>query len=346
MNPQHLEQLRTGTASWNEWRRRHPNIRPDLSGAELNRLNKSLLHHRAGPGQQPSAFQIFRTKLLDGVDLNGANLQNSKIWEANLDNADLRKTDLSRAELRQTSLQNADMRESDLRGAAFLLSNLSGARLDGAIFGNTHFAFTSLAACTGFEQTFHERKTYLDQFTIAHSIPLSVSFLQRCGLTEELIGLAKTLAQESHYHPCFISYSRRNEEFVSLLRRELTRRGIASWFAPEDLRDEQDLEHNLYTFVDSVERIVLVLSPAVLPSNWVDKEVQRGLSQESRSRTIIIPVLYEDIPEPSSREWTGRLLRRGVLDVRNWREPRAFEQSLEALLQCLSRHGSAPTSIR
>lgn len=346
MNPQHLEQLRTGTASWNEWRRRHPNIRPDLSGAELNRLNKSLLHHRAGPGQRPFAFQIFRTKRLDGVDLNGANLQNSKIWEANLDNADLRKADLRMAELRQTSLKSVDMRESDLRGAEFLLSDLSGACLDGARLGNTHFGFTSLAACTGFEQTSHEGKTYLDQFTIAHSIPLSFSFLQACGLSEELIELAKTLTRGSHYHPCFISYSRRNEDFVSLLRRELTRRGIPSWFAPEDLRNEQDLEHNLYTFVDSAERIVLVLSPAVLPSNWVDKEVLRGLSQEARSRTIIIPVLYEDIPEPSSREWAGRLLQRGVLDFRNWREPRAFEQSLEALLQCLYRRGSAPTSIR
>ena len=34
-DPRHLEKLQEGLDSWNEWRRRHPHIRPDLSGADL-----------------------------------------------------------------------------------------------------------------------------------------------------------------------------------------------------------------------------------------------------------------------------------------------------------------------
>lgn len=54
-NVTHLEMLAQGTAVWNRWRGEHPEVVPDLSGADLRRLS------------------------LDGADLQGANLRSAKL---------------------------------------------------------------------------------------------------------------------------------------------------------------------------------------------------------------------------------------------------------------------------
>lgn len=38
-NQNHLDQLRAGVDAWNHWRRDHPQVTPDLSGAELTGAN-------------------------------------------------------------------------------------------------------------------------------------------------------------------------------------------------------------------------------------------------------------------------------------------------------------------
>ena len=38
-NQEHLAVLTQGVAEWNEWRSQYPEIRPDLSGANLSQVN-------------------------------------------------------------------------------------------------------------------------------------------------------------------------------------------------------------------------------------------------------------------------------------------------------------------
>lgn len=38
-NPKHLKILRQGVETWNQWRRDHPNVVPDLHGANLREAN-------------------------------------------------------------------------------------------------------------------------------------------------------------------------------------------------------------------------------------------------------------------------------------------------------------------
>jgi uncharacterized protein YjbI with pentapeptide repeats len=40
-NDEHIARLKKSVADWNAWRIENPNIRPDLSGADLTRTNLS-----------------------------------------------------------------------------------------------------------------------------------------------------------------------------------------------------------------------------------------------------------------------------------------------------------------
>jgi len=68
-NDEHLAVLRQGTAIWNRWRERNPDIRPDLAGVDLYEAD------------------------LIGIDLAGAFVLDAKLSKANLSKADLTGTD-------------------------------------------------------------------------------------------------------------------------------------------------------------------------------------------------------------------------------------------------------------
>ena len=64
-NDEHVAILEKGVAAWNAWRAEHPDIRPDLGGAN------------------------FSGATLSGANLGGANLSGANLSEANLNGANL-----------------------------------------------------------------------------------------------------------------------------------------------------------------------------------------------------------------------------------------------------------------
>ena len=73
MNEDHLHRLLYETETWNEWRRKHPKIRPDLSPDELNRLTSKGTLER-----NHSIFERFQEKNFRGIDLHEADLRGAK----------------------------------------------------------------------------------------------------------------------------------------------------------------------------------------------------------------------------------------------------------------------------
>lgn len=94
-NKEHLALLKQGVEVWNDWRRDHPDIRPDLSQANLARahLYKADLSHA----------NLF------WADLTGANLYKADFSKANLFGANL-----SGANLHQANLRDADLIDTGL----------------------------------------------------------------------------------------------------------------------------------------------------------------------------------------------------------------------------------------
>ena len=77
---QHLDLLKQGVFIWNQWRQEHPEVLPDLNGADL-----AWAH-------------------LSRIDLSGANL-----YKANLQGADLQDAQFYRADLREANLNGTNL---------------------------------------------------------------------------------------------------------------------------------------------------------------------------------------------------------------------------------------------
>jgi len=90
-NLEHRRQLERGVRSWNTWRKKNPDIQPDLSGTYLDGLRMSGTY-------------------LIGANLSGANLSGAYLVGANLSNTNLDDANLSGVHLEATIIANVDLR--------------------------------------------------------------------------------------------------------------------------------------------------------------------------------------------------------------------------------------------
>ncbi len=121
-NQKHLDILKRGVEAWNQWRKEHPDTRPELSSANLNGLNLSKI--------DLSGANLKRADL-DRTNLSGANLNMADLYKVDLKRAILIEADLSRAKLHRADFYRAKLDRANLSGAALIGADLSGASLRG-----------------------------------------------------------------------------------------------------------------------------------------------------------------------------------------------------------------------
>jgi hypothetical protein len=85
-NQQYLDLLNQGVNTWNTWRKNHPDVYPDLSGADLCGAN------------------------LINTDLTGTNFSGADLVEVNLSHANLNNANLYEAHFSQTIFANVNLR--------------------------------------------------------------------------------------------------------------------------------------------------------------------------------------------------------------------------------------------
>jgi hypothetical protein len=89
----------------------------------------------------------------------------------------------------------------------------------------------------------------------------------------------------------FVSYSRRDSEYVAELVKYLKAQGIDIWVDTNlDLGDRWTAE--IRTMIDTCAAFVVVMTPAAEDSKWVERELGRALDLGK----LIIPVLLEGKP--------------------------------------------------
>jgi hypothetical protein len=155
-NQEHLDILKQGVETWNQWRKEHQyTYRPDLSEADLARANLTGADLR---GTNLGYADLTRA-CLKGANLSEASLARAYVRMAILTGADLNKAHLARTDLVGTDLSGASLVEANLREAILSEANLRGAILTAtdlreAILIGTDLRETTLVRANLAEATF------------------------------------------------------------------------------------------------------------------------------------------------------------------------------------------------
>lgn len=354
-NEDHVNTVKQGAEVWNRWRVDNTTVRPDLSGANLTKVD-------------------LRSADLKGADLSNANLISADLKGANLREANLDKTNLSSADLRGAYLNDANIiranfGHADLKGADLSDANLNDVDLSGADLNGMNlsqawiyavtFANNDLGKIKGLESVEHRGPSTIGVDTLYKSAgKIPEPFLRGCGLrdweieatklycrdlkNEEIISILYEIQplrahQAIQINPLFISYSHSDSSFVDKLERHLNQTGIRFW---------RDVHHatagRLEKQVDRAMRlnpiVLLILSEHSVKSDWVEHEVRLARKLEIESgRDVLCPITLDDSWKTS--RWPERLREQiteyNILDFSSWSDERFLKRAFAKLIEGL-----------
>jgi uncharacterized protein YjbI with pentapeptide repeats len=155
-NPEHLAILKQGMITWNDWRAKNPDIRPDLRNCNLS---IELFRHaklpkieftRTGRIRKAAYKAIWNSQDLRNLDLHKTDLREALLDGINLERADLAYADLENADMTNVNLTKADLHRADLTrvvamNANFTQANLEEASMSGAAFLDSNFRGANLS---------------------------------------------------------------------------------------------------------------------------------------------------------------------------------------------------------
>lgn len=107
----------------------------------------------------------------------------------------------------------------------------------------------------------------------------------------------------------FISYSRRDKEFVRRLHHSLIQTGLDVWADWEDIPPSADWMEEIREGIEAANFFVFVISPDSMASKVCFTEVEYGVAHNKR----LVPILYRDV-EPPRRSSQGQRSTFNALD--------------------------------
>jgi uncharacterized protein YjbI with pentapeptide repeats len=331
-NSEHLARLRRGVPKWNQWRRKNPSIRPNLSGADLFLADLREV--------DVSEADLGRAILIK-ANLSDANLRGADLREADFGRANLIKASLFWANLSHASLFRADLSRADLVRADFSGADLRGADLGGAFLASTVFAGTNLDSTKGLESCHHWGPSSVGIDTIVRTgSTIPEVFLRGCGVPEPFIVNMKSLIgamEPIQFYSCFISYSSQDQTVAERLHADLRAKNLRCWFAPEDLKIGDRFQERIEESIRVHDKLMIILSDASVQSAWVEREVNAAREREDREkRTILFPIRIDDAVMDAPQPWAADIRRsRHIGDFREWRSHDSYVKAFDRLLRDL-----------
>ena len=127
----------------------------------------------------------------------------------------------------------------------------------------------------------------------------------------------------------FISYSRKDTDFVRKLAGDLEKAGYDVWWDITDLRGGDDWVRQIPTAIEASQFVIVVLSPNSIASEWVEKEYTQALSLRKK----IIPIMLAPCNVPFSLN-TINYVNFAVGE---------YEDNFKSILRALGYTGEPPT---
>jgi TIR domain/Pentapeptide repeats (8 copies) len=305
-NPEHLKIIQKGVRTWNEWRRKSPKTKPNLSGARL----------------------CF-------MDFSGANF-----CDVNFENAELMGAIFSRTQLKKANLRNAILSDAKFDGAILEYSDFTNARI-----GGTVFAGTFLNTVKGLETVAHIAPSTIGVDTLFNSQgKIPESFLRDTGVPEPMISYLPSLigsVEPFQFYSCFISYSTKDDEFAQRLHARMRQAGLRVWFAPEDMKGGDYFFEQIERAIQLHDRLLLVLSEDSIQSKWVEREIRKTRKVErAEKRRKLFPITLTDyamlkkwecLDADSGEDLAEEVRKYHIPDFSNWENHDAFERAFARL---------------
>jgi len=197
------------------------------------------------------------------------------------------------ANLSDSRLQGADLSYACLRGADLSRTSLSGADFTGASIGYTSFGDTDLSDVKGLETVQHKGPSTIGINTIYKSKgKIPPEFLRRAGVPENFIEYMGSLTGKAlEFYSCFISYSTKDQAFADRLYADLQNKGVRCWFAPHDIQAGKKIHEQIDEAIRKYERLLLILSPDSMNSEWVKTEIRKARKRErTEKKRVLFPV--------------------------------------------------------
>jgi uncharacterized protein YjbI with pentapeptide repeats len=342
----------------------------DLESARLVNANLSVanLDKASLKGIVAERANFWRASLRQ-ANLRDARLDESRLRGAHLSNADLRSASLVDCTFIDVELDNAKLSGADLREALFVDANLTGVdlgmalvggaafhrvNLTGAIFGGTVFADNDLSTAKGLETATHRRASGVDIATFYRSKgKIPEVFLRGCGVPDDFLAYVKSLTTNPiEFYSCFISYSAKDQDFGDRLYADLQNKGVRCWFAPHDIQGGKKLHEQIDEAIRLHDKLLLILSPHSMGSQWVKTEILKAGEREARDRRrVLFPIRLA--PFETLRDWecfdgdTGRDLAREIReyfipDFSNWKNHDPYQEALRSLIRDLKAEDAKP----
>lgn len=302
-NQEHLELLNQGVDIWNQWRKEHRDIHPDLRGADFTGAQLSDV--------RLSFSQLTETRFCDAhlqrayfvsSDLSYANFSRADLAEAHLDRARLKKANLSGAKLQRAKVRLANLSGANLSGADLSFVNLDRTSLRNANLHETdlscatirftEFFNVDLSTTRGLDTLIHGGASHLGIQTLSRSLDsLPAAFLQGAGVPDSMLTYIRSLKQNAPvYATCLLSYASSDQDFAHQLQTDLQAHGVLCESMPYDVKREK-VTALIRTPMEIHDMLLLVLSEH--SETEISHQALHGIVKEAlmKERKEFIPIL-------------------------------------------------------
>jgi hypothetical protein len=259
-------------------------------------------------------------KLLQGVEAWNE-------WRENISG----KLNLGGANLIEANLGGANLREADLREANLF---------------ETLFVDIDLSKTKGLQSCRYSGPSSLEIRTLTRSGRLPLEFLRGCGLPDNFIDYLPSLVNQAiQFYSCFISYSTKDQDFADRLHADLQAKGIRCWFAPHDVQGGRKLHEQIDEAIRLHDKLLLILSPASMDSEWVKTEISKARKREVRDGArVLFPISLA--PFEAIRDWecfdadagkdSAREIREYYIpDFSSWKDHDSYQKAFQRLVKDL-----------
>jgi hypothetical protein len=311
-NQEQIDLLKKGVEPWNQWRKEHPEVKPDLSfgvfiRTDLSRanFNSTILHRTTFTGEAPLGYDFLKgdflmaQESLCNIDLSRADLRGTYFYQPILD-----ETDFSYTHITQSIFRNIDLRQ--LKG------------LDKCEFS--------------WRSSIDIDTIYLSQGKIPEV------FLKGAGVPDSFIEYMRSLVGSPiDYYSCFISYSSIDEAFAKRIYADLQSNQVRCWFAPEDMKIGDKIRPRIDESIRIYDKLLLVLSEYSVASKWVEFEVEAAMDKEQEGKPpVLFPVRLDNTVMESTTAWASHIKRtRHIGDFTHWKNHDDYEKAFSRLLRDL-----------